>query len=151
MQQLRNEMGRAKQVHAVSIALACLLAFGTACSDEDDANDATLEGTWEPQRVPSVELPEGFDLGSVLITFDSKGDWAAYDGCNKLQGDYSLADDGSFEAGSNSVGTGCVNGQLPYDVLLPQVSKVRFESDDDVAILEDGRGESLITLERSPD
>lgn len=87
-----------------------------------------------------------FDRATAEITFAEDGSWHASDGCNDLEGDYDLGDDGDFSASSGSTaGAGCVNGgNVPYDQLLARTDHVTF--DHGAASFVDADGETLLSL-----
>lgn len=143
----RTSVARRALVSA-ALVLACLIL--SSCSDdaEDPPASERIVGTWEPVEVPGVEFSSSFDTSTARVTLDDEGNWSGSDGCNDLQGHYTITDDGDFVSSGDPVaGEECSGGgQVSYEFLFAQTDKVEFTSDGD-ALFKTSAGENVLVLE----
>jgi hypothetical protein len=106
-----------------------------------------LTGTWVPDHVPAraeyVRLGARWERAALRITFGPDGTWTAYDGCNRLGGDYEVHGD-QLQAGGSSAGVGCPGQELDYEYLLA-VSRTVGTTDGGL-LFRDEDGEEVMRL-----
>ncbi len=120
--------------------IALLAAMGCGSPETID-----LTGRWIPESVPSEEWGPNFQPSKAAIEFNDEGRWKASDGCNQLEGTYTVdGEDFQSPPSGNFAGVGCVGGEVPYDRLLPKVSSVKM-SGEKLEFLDDS-GSLLLRL-----
>lgn len=149
------ELAAQQASHRVALrVLAGVLALtATGCSSESDgADDDFLGGTWsarqfpEDPRYPESQVQPPNPL--ARLTFNPDGKWTATDGCNDLNGEYDVADDGSdFESSTGLLtGVGCVSGNVPWDRLLGDTEKIVLKDDGGTADFLSSTGDLIVQL-----
>jgi heat shock protein HslJ len=128
-------------------ALAGAALLLAACSSPSSptptgtAHPGQLVGTWTVDQ--TFDTPE-----QPFIAFVQDGTWTASDGCNRVQGTWDLAADGSLSttAGPSTL-IGCDGAQLPTAVALADEASV----DGDTLSIVSSHDASTTTLVRSTD
>jgi hypothetical protein len=124
--------------------VVCLTLCAILLPGCDQSADVDVTGTWSANQEFVQDSEPGFDPDDATISFAGNGKWKASDGCNGLGGTYDVDGTGwSFESGPHTA-KGCVNGYVPYDLLLEDAERV--DREDDVLVFYDDSDAALLAL-----
>jgi heat shock protein HslJ len=139
---------------AVAVAAVAVVAFGVAGSRNEPTqppvaggapsaspsasplvvSEQTVAGTWRPVQIAGVKSLKAPRPEDPVLVFKADGTWTGSDGCNSLQGTFSIGADGAFTAtlGPQHL-IGCTN--VPHTGVLNDAKRVAFSDNDTLEFL----------------
>lgn len=131
-----------RSVIAIGIGLAATALSACASSGAADgpgapASESDLVGSWVTGETYDSAPNEPY------LTISDDGTWKGSDGCNGVEGEWSLASDGTLTASSGfSTLIACEGAPLPQYLTDSTAAFL----DGDSLVLADGEGATLVTL-----
>jgi heat shock protein HslJ len=102
------------------------------------ATAQTVVGTWRPVRLSGFTTLKAARPDDPTITFKPDGTWVGSDGCNGLNGTYSIGQRGEFSSKSGSQRmVGCDN--VPHTAVLAASKRITSEKTGLIFYAGDGR------------
>jgi heat shock protein HslJ len=102
-------------------------AVTTPASADAPPSVATVSGTWRPVRMAGVTTLQARRFQDPVLVFRADGTWVGSDGCNGLQGSYTVGQSGAFAA---AIGPqhliGCDN--VPNTGVLRNAKRIAVDS-----------------------
>lgn len=138
----------ASGVAAVAVAAVAVVGFGLAGSRNQPSQPPvvggavpagkketpqilsaqTVSGTWRPQEITGVKSLKAARPQDPVLTLRPDGTWVGSDGCNGLQGTYTIGQRGAFSATSGPQHMmGCDN--VPHTGVLKAAKRVAVDGD----------------------
>jgi heat shock protein HslJ len=141
----------ASGVAAVAVAAVAVVGFGLAGSHNQPTQPAqppvaggqapvaeratpqvlsaqTVSGTWRPLEITGVKSLKAARPEDPVLTLRPDGTWVGSDGCNELQGTYTIGQRGAFTATSGPQHMmGCDN--VPHTGVLKAAKRVAVDGD----------------------
>jgi heat shock protein HslJ len=88
----------------------------------------TVAGTWRPQQLAGFKALQTARPDDPVLVFKPNGTWTGSDGCNSLQGTYTIGQRGAFTATSGPQHMiGCEN--VPHTAVLTAAKRVEVTGD----------------------
>lgn len=88
----------------------------------------TVAGTWRPQQLAGFKALQTARPDDPVLVFKPNGTWTGSDGCNSLQGTYTIGQRGAFTATSGPQQMiGCEN--VPHTAVLTAAKRVEVSED----------------------
>lgn len=133
---------------AVAVAAVAVVGFGLAGSHNQPtqapvagsspsvtptnavraAGAQTVAGTWRPQQLAGFKTLQTARPDDPVLVFKPNGTWTGSDGCNSLQGTYTIGQQGAFTATSGPQHMiGCEN--VPHTAVLTAAKRVEVSED----------------------
>lgn len=124
--------------------LALVLASGACGAEEAPVQDRDIVGDWLLTEMMSKSYRDYLTQLSEppVFSFDESGRWEGTDGCNNLDGKFTLGVEGQFETDVQSqTDVGC---ELPANKAIPAIAVLQSTSEvqvtDDTLELRDNSG-----------
>lgn len=92
------------------------------------ASAQTVAGTWQPVQIYGTKSLKAARPDNPVLVFKADGTWTGSDGCNGLQGTYSIGQRGAFSATSGPQHlVGCEN--VPHTGVLHAAKRITISDD----------------------
>jgi heat shock protein HslJ len=92
------------------------------------ASAQTVAGTWRPVQMVGAKTLQAARPDDPVLVFKADGTWTGSDGCNGLQGTYSIGQRGAFSATSGPQHlVGCEN--VPHTGVLHAAKRIAISAD----------------------
>ncbi|GAB2674196.1 META domain-containing protein [Kribbella swartbergensis] len=99
---------------------------------------SNVSGTWQPVQMVGVSSLKAPRPDDPVLVLRADGTWTGSDGCNGLQGTYSIGQDGEFTATAGPQRLmGCDN--VPHTAVLKDAARVTLDGDTLMFLGGDGR------------
>lgn len=133
---------------AVAVAAVAVVGFGLAGSHNQPTQspvagnsptvtptptalggpDPTMAGTWRPEQLAGFKALRTARPDDPVLVFEPNGTWTGSDGCNNLQGTYTISQRGGFTATAGPQRLiGCEN--VPHTAVLTAAKRVEVSED----------------------